>query len=289
MDVWPGCEQHGDAEPYRCRRTLLRRHTIGAGVLATFAANPPAALASSVKQGLTATQLMQGVAFWASIMAIVLLVIVEFLLRRSIGRATYHWLLLLGIFVLPAISLLGTSEVVFEESKTVSSCAACHSMDPFLRDMLSPTSSTLAARHYRNKWIADDQCYQCHTTYGIHGTIDAKLDGMRHWWKYVTNDWHRPIQLTGEYPDSNCLVCHEGTPKYQNAWPHHQGVFKAEKAGEVHCVFCHGPPHPTAAQRVKETKAAGSATPPHVANGAASENVRRGTTLSASPKKEGEE
>ncbi len=220
-------------------------------------------------------------------MAIGVLVIVEFLLRHRIRRVTYHWWLLLGLFVLPTVSLTGTAVVVLEGSKAVSSCASCHSMDPYISDMLSPASSTLAARHYRNKWIADDQCYECHTTYGIHGTMNAKLDGMRDWWDYVTDNWQRPIQFVGKYPDSICLDCHEGTPRYENSWPHHQGVFEAEKTGEVNCIFCHGPPHPTAAQRAAEPKFPGSGKSPPVANEGAAPNGPNATTPAAPQERQG--
>jgi cytochrome c nitrite reductase small subunit len=217
-------------------------------VLLPFLALPNAAWAGSAQAGLTTTEVMRNVAIWTAGLAIAVLVIVELFLRRRIGRAAYHWLLLVGLFALPLFSMTATTAVVMEESKTVNSCASCHSMDPFVNDMRNPASKTLAASHYLNKWIGDDQCYQCHTTYGIHGTLEAKRDGLRHWWRYVTDDWQRPISYPGKYPDADCLKCHEGTPGYQNAQAH-QEAFAALAAGEVDCLFCHGPVHPSAEQR----------------------------------------
>lgn len=218
-----------------------------------YLAVPDVAWASSARAGLTATDVMRGVAFWAAVAAIALLVVVELFLRRRIGRFAYHWLLLVGLFTLPLFSLTATTAVVLEESKSVNSCGSCHSMDPFVNDIRNPASTTLAASHYLNKWITQDQCYECHTTYGIHGTLEAKSEGLGHWWRYVTDDWQRPISFRGKYPDADCLKCHEGTPKYQNAQPH-QEAFAALAAGEVDCIFCHGPAHPSAEQRKKLSK-----------------------------------
>ncbi|MDA2913379.1 hypothetical protein MYX77_05385 [Acidobacteriia bacterium AH_259_A11_L15] len=143
---------------------------------------------------------------------------------------------------------MSTATTVFEETKTVGSCASCHVMDPFVNDMKNPTSASLAARHYRNKWIADHQCYSCHTTYGAHGTLAAKRDGFRHWLLYVTETWTEPIQYSGTYPNSNCLACHANTRKFAAVRSH--GVLAPDLASDrVSCVTCHGPPHPVPSER----------------------------------------
>src|SRR6478609_8588729 len=230
--------------------------------VAAYFAGPATAWAGSDEPGLNTTDVMRSVAFWSAAVAIMVLVVVELILQRRIGRAALHWLLLMGLLVLPMLSLTATTTVILEETKTVNSCASCHSMDPFVNDMRNPASTTLAARHFINKWIPENQCYECHTTYGAHGTFKAKLVGLRHWWKYTTDDWERPITYVGKYPDANCLKCHEGTPGYLKA-PPHQAAFKALETGEVDCLFCHGPPHPTAEQR-KDVPKYPSAEPPKV-------------------------
>jgi cytochrome c nitrite reductase small subunit len=221
-----------------------------ATLLSTDFAAPDVAWASGARAGLSATDVMRTMALWTSVLAIALLVVTEFVLRQRISHGAYHWLLLMGLLVFPYFSMTATSAVLLEQSKTVNSCASCHSMSPFVNDMRDPASTTLAARHYLNKWIPRDQCYECHTTYGIHGTIEAKQQGLEHWWRYVTNNWQRPIPFIGKYPDADCLKCHDGTPAYENAQAH-QAAFKALASGEVDCIFCHGPPHPSAEQRSK--------------------------------------
>jgi len=239
---------------------VYKRIRLASVWLSAYFAGPATAWAGSDQPGLNTTDVMRSVAFWSAAVAIALLVVVELILRRRIGRAVMHWLLLVGLLVLPMLTLTATTTVILEETKTVNSCASCHSMDPFVSDMRNPASTTLAARHFINKWIPENQCYECHTTYGIHGTFKAKCVGLRHWWKYTTDDWQRPITYVGKYPDANCLKCHEGTPGYLNA-PPHQAAFKALETGEVDCMFCHGPPHPTAEQR-KDVPKYPSAEPP---------------------------
>lgn len=204
--------------------------------------------ALEVNQGLTVAEWWRGVGLAATVAAIVALVLVEFVYRKQLERATYHWLLLIGLLVLPSVALMGTTTVLFDESKTVESCATCHVMHPFVNDLRNPASDTLSARHYRNKWIPDQACYSCHTTYGVHGTLAAKRDGFRHWLVYVTGTWEEPIRYKGTYPNSNCLFCHADTPKFDAIEMHE--ALDAELAGDqVACIACHGPPHPLRDER----------------------------------------
>src|SRR5690606_19599355 len=116
-----------------------------------------------------------------AILGIVWLLLVEFRLASRLSRAGYRWALLGGLLLLPSFVLVGASATVLEETKKVDSCRSCHVMHPFVDDLRDPNSATLAARHYKNGWIPADQCYQCHTTYGAHGTLEGKRDGLRHW------------------------------------------------------------------------------------------------------------
>ena len=124
----------------------------------------------------------------------------------------------------------------------LSKVAKCHVMDPYVRDMMNPESRTLAGKHFKNKWISDHQCYACHTTYGIHGTVAAKRDGFRHWFLYITGSWEEPIQYSGSYPNSNCRSCHEGTPKFEQV-NSHQALRPDLKIDRVGCPSCHAPAH----------------------------------------------
>lgn len=161
--------------------------------------------------------------------------------RRRLSKETYHRYLF-GVFLLLPVVFFATLGSVLEETKSVQSCASCHVMKSFVKDLTNPASETLASAHYRNKWIAENQCYSCHTSYGVHGTMEAKLGGLRHWILYVTDTWKEPIRYRGKYPNSNCLACHGATPKYEAVKTHVKNA-AALAADEKSCASCHAP-HP---------------------------------------------
>ncbi len=173
---------------------------------------------------------------------------VHYVYRKRIPRGTYHFLLMIGLFVLPLTVMMSTTATVMEGMKSVKACASCHVMHPFVNDLKDPASPTLAARHYRNNWIAKDQCYACHVTYGATGTIEGKRDGFRHWVYSVTNTYSDPIEYTGSYPNSNCLSCHEGTTIWERVKSHH-ALAEALRSDRIACIRCHGPPHPLPDER----------------------------------------
>ena len=60
-----------------------------------------------------------------------------------------------------------------------------------------PASDTLAARHFKNHWIPEDQCYECHSDYGLSGDMEAKMEGFRHLARYTTRTYQEPIKFRG--------------------------------------------------------------------------------------------
>jgi nitrate/TMAO reductase-like tetraheme cytochrome c subunit len=184
----------------------------------------------------------------AAVIATIGLILIEFVYRNRLARRVYHWLLLMGLVVFPAVVLLSTVTVFLEETKTVGSCASCHVMQPFVNDMQNPNSHTLAARHYQNRWIPNHQCYVCHTTYGVHGAFNAKLAMARHWILYVSGFWPEPIRYRGKYPNKNCLACHESAQRFTRVSFHsaHAAELTTDQIG---CIHCHGAPHPPPSER----------------------------------------
>ncbi|GIX07546.1 MAG: hypothetical protein KatS3mg115_1949 [Candidatus Poribacteria bacterium] len=199
-------------------------------------------------QGMTSAQLLRVLGVIAAALGVVLLILVEFVWRDRFSIGGYHWLLFAGLFLLPVVAILGTTATVFEETKTVESCNSCHVMEPFVNDLKDPHSPTLAARHYRNKWIPENQCYHCHTTYGIHGTLAGKRDGFRHWLLYVTGTYQEPVQYSGSYPNENCLACHSQTSVWEEVRAH-QLLKEDLTSNRVGCYTCHGPVHPAPPER----------------------------------------
>ena len=81
---------------------------------------------------------------------------------------------------------------------------------------MDPESMTLAARHYKNRWIATKQCYTCHKDYGFNGEIKAKMDGFRHLVKYTLKMYEEPIRFRCHgFPHPTPLDRTPGTARYE--------------------------------------------------------------------------
>ena len=155
---------------------------------------------------------------------------------------------LMALIVLPAGAIFLANYHTFEGVHEVRGCASCHVMLPMVNDMRDPGSETLAALHYKNRWIAKDQCYHCHSDYGFGGGLEAKMTGFRHLARYTTRTYQEPIKARVKFDNNNCLNCHEGTPKWVAVEPHVES-HKELAANQMSCLDCHVEPHPTAAQR----------------------------------------
>jgi cytochrome c nitrite reductase small subunit len=167
--------------------------------------------------------------------------------KKWSSRAS-HWLWFVVLFLLPIIAMTGTLSSVMEETTAVSSCGSCHVMQPFVSDMQNAESRTLAARHYQHRWIPRNQCYTCHSTYGLHGTLAAKSAALRHWWLYVTASWREPIRHQGLYPNANCLACHAEARRFVSG-ASHRALATDLASNRASCIQCHGSPHPSPAER----------------------------------------
>lgn len=160
----------------------------------------------------------------------------------------YKLLALCGLLVIPTATVGVAGYHLFDGIKETRSCMQCHVMHPMGNDMHDPESSSLAARHFRNKWIPEKHCYACHVDYGLSGTLKAKMDGFRHLARYTSGTYHEPIRYKGTFNNHNCLYCHEGTPKFTAISSHHT-VKEQLETSEMSCTNCHGAAHPSRERR----------------------------------------
>ncbi|MFQ5779772.1 MAG: hypothetical protein ACE5HN_03175 [Nitrospiria bacterium] len=172
--------------------------------------------------------------------------------RTALYSPLYKRLAPLTFLVAPLIVVCLGNYHVFEGSQEVGSCIRCHVMAPIANDMMDPQSTTLAARHYKNGWIATKQCFTCHKDYGLNGTIKAKMDGFRHLVKYTLRTYKEPIRFAGRFNNQNCLYCHSGTPNFEAIKSHHTLRERLE-VSRTNCTHCHGFPHPTPLERTPGT------------------------------------
>jgi cytochrome c-type protein NapC len=191
---------------------------------------------------------------WAAIVcaALAAIILIAFLVRRPpLTRGTKLWLLL-GIGVFPLGASLTGNVAGFEASTERAFCSSCHVMEPWIRDVSDPQSTSLAAMHSRNKWFGHNSCYTCHADYGMFGTVVTKANGMKHVYHYFTHYRTMPVEQAKQlihiyepYPNRNCLQCHSTTlPGYAEV-PEHQSLGDDARSGKISCASagCHGAPH----------------------------------------------
>jgi nitrate/TMAO reductase-like tetraheme cytochrome c subunit len=193
-------------------------------------------------------------------LAVLILAVIFFtiFLRGRLPLPRLNFLRFLGLCFLPVFMLFFGSFAIFEGAKRVEFCHSCHSaMGLYVDDMLCKKSETLAAVHYKNRFIREDGCYQCHVDYWVFGAVRAKLTGLKHLYYWVTHAptaiGVEPIKLQKGYDNGLCLHCHAGSEKFLTSGEgvhknmEHDLVSEDPMTGEPlqSCLDCHGPAHPT--------------------------------------------
>lgn len=162
--------------------------------------------------------------------------------------AFYKIVAFLSLAALPVATATAAHFELLEGAREVSACGACHVMTPMVTDMLDPRSDSLAARHFKNRYIPEQQCYHCHAGYGFNGALDAKLEGYRHLVRYTTGFYEEPIKKRGPFDSASCLGCHSGTARFDAINSHRVARQRLDSAA-MSCLNCHGPAHPTRTER----------------------------------------
>jgi nitrate/TMAO reductase-like tetraheme cytochrome c subunit len=177
--------------------------------------------------------------------------------ERRLGQTVASALGFLGLCVLPIFMMLFGAFTTVERSKSIEFCHSCHAaMNPYVADMKDPKSTTLAAVHYVQRWIPQDECYRCHADYGVWGSADAKLRGFAHLYHWLigseTAVGAKQIHTYRPYRNDICLSCHAGGLAFvESARGVHLTiasnlVARDPKTGGAitSCLVCHGPAHP---------------------------------------------
>ncbi len=165
--------------------------------------------------------------------------------RQTEGSALWLHLLALGIF--PLFLLAFGNFTVLEYSKEERFCGACHvTMQPYIDDLHNPRGKSLAALHFQDRFAPGTECYSCHADYGVHGTFEAKLTGLRHVYRYWTATYHLPIRMYTPFDNQLCLKCHNGARRFMEEDSHlgeQNRVSEDLWTGKTACGDCHKPAH----------------------------------------------
>ena len=212
------------------------------GVLALAAAAEPAVDVVTAEPG---SLFVRTAVLILCLIAIALVAWYAILDRRPSADPTMRWVLLVAFLILSPLVFALSFGLAIESSKPNTFCDSCHVMNPYVADLRNEDSEHLAAMHYQFRWIADHQCYTCHSDYGLFGDAGAKLAGLRHFWKYYFTGYDTPLKIHGRYNNERCLFCH-GPVKSWREVPEHQKNADAIATSETSCIGanCHVSPHP---------------------------------------------
>lgn len=185
-----------------------------------------------------------GIVIAVVILGLIVATLVMF--RRRQADTGALWMHLLSLVVLPLFLVAVAGYATVEHSKETRFCAACHlTMAPYVADLHRPTGTSLASLHFQHRFAPGVECYGCHADYGVHGTLEAKLTGLRHVAKYETYTYHLPLTMPSPFSNTLCLKCHEGAKRFMAEPSHLEGgaVAPELRANQTECMACHGPAH----------------------------------------------
>jgi len=189
----------------------------------------------------TTSEWVRGVGLVFAVLDLVLLVWIWRSARTKGVTASSKALLFGAICVLPVLVVFLATAHGMEEAMTVDSCGHCHAMAGHVADLRNPQSDSLAAVHYKNRYIQTDHCYTCHSDYGMTGTIAGKLVGLRHTYYNITGTYEKPIKISKPYPNVRCFGCHYGAQNFLAK--HDKDEIPNLLSGKDSCLDCHGPAH----------------------------------------------
>jgi hypothetical protein len=189
-------------------------------------------------------------AFGLSVLALGLIGYSTLIRRSEPVDATGRWLLMIGFVILSPLAYALNLGLAIGGAKPVAFCDSCHVMNGYVADLKNPESEHLASLHYQFRWIADHQCYTCHSDYGLFGGVEAKLAGLRHVWFYYAGGYEVPLKVRGTYDNQRCLFCHGPVQSYRDI-PEHEKNAQAISTSATSCIGgnCHVSPHPESAAR----------------------------------------
>ena len=191
----------------------------------------------------TTNEWIQGFGVALVVLDLILLMLAWRRLRANDALSSMWGGLLVAVGLVPIMVAFMTFAHGLESTTTVAACGSCHVMTPFVRDLQDVSSDTLAATHFKNRFIREHQCYTCHSDYGLGGTLKAKLTGLGHVWRYSTGLYEMPIKIAQPYPNSRCLGCHGESQRFLNSATM-KPILPELMGGQTSCLTCHGPAHP---------------------------------------------
>jgi len=155
-----------------------------------------------------------------------IVVVLAFLIsaRAELTRARGGKILaFVALCVFPVLAMWAGAQAQIERSTTTRFCLSCHVMHDFGQSLYVDDKSYIPAVHFQNNFVPRDHaCFTCHTDYTMFGDYRAKWRGVHHVWVQYFGTIPKPadIKLYTPYNNRECLHCHAGARKYQEASHH---------------------------------------------------------------------
>lgn len=182
-------------------------------------------------------------AFVVVTIVLAVLVAVRAELTRARGGKVFAFL---ALFILPVLAVWGGFSEQMQRSTSTQFCLSCHVMTDFGRSLYVNDPSYVPARHFQNNFVPRDHaCFTCHTDYTMFGDYKAKWRGVHHVLVEYFGTVPKPvdIKLYSPYNNRECLHCHLGARRYEEASEHHKDPTTLARAAsnQLSCMSsnCH--------------------------------------------------
>jgi len=182
-------------------------------------------------------------AFVVVTIVLAVLVAVRAELTRARGGKVFAFL---ALFILPVLAVWGGFSEQMQRSTSTQFCLSCHVMTDFGRSLYVNDPSYVPARHFQNNFVPRDHaCFTCHTDYTMFGDYRAKWRGVHHVLVeyFGTVPKAVDIKLYSPYNNRECLHCHLGARRYEEASEHHKDPTTLARAAsnQLSCMSsnCH--------------------------------------------------
>jgi len=155
--------------------------------------------------------------------------------------------------ILPSLTVWTGVHEQLERSTSTKFCLSCHVMHDFGQSLSLDDKAYIPAVHYQNNFVPRDHaCFTCHTDYTMFGDYRAKWRGLHHVWVEYFGKIPQPadIKLYTPYNNRECLHCHAGARKYEEASSHHKNpdMLAQAASNKLSCLTadCHDSVHDVA-------------------------------------------
>lgn len=178
-----------------------------------------------------------------AVIGIAILLFILIFYKNPLARISQKIFMGVGMIGIPLVTISLGILIGLDKAKKIEFCGSCHkAMKPYVTDMMDLESESLAAKHFKNLWINHNQCYECHTDYGLLGDFKAKAKGFVDVYRYYFGIWDGSVDSDHPIKNKSCLKCHAIATSYPELDIHRENE-RDIYADRIFCVDCHTPIH----------------------------------------------